>query len=136
MEPIMTTTQEVTKRESAEVEARARENELVLIPAVDIFENADGITVQAEMPGVSKDRLNIQADRNNLLIEGDVAIEMPAGIEALYADMQATKYRRSFTLSGELEAERIEANLKDGLLTLRIPKRAEFRPRKIEVRAE
>lgn len=132
----MTTTQEVTKRESAEVEARARENELVLIPAVDIFENADGITVQAEMPGVSKDRLNIQADRNNLLIEGDVAIEMPAGIEALYADMQATKYRRSFTLSGELEAERIEANLKDGLLTLRIPKRAEFRPRKIEVRAE
>lgn len=132
----MTTTQEVTKRESAEVEARARENELVLIPAVDIFENADGITVQAEMPGVSKDRLNIQADRNNLLIEGDVAIKMPAGIEALYADMRATKYRRSFTLSGELEAERIEANLKDGLLTLRIPKRAEFRPRKIEVRAE
>jgi HSP20 family molecular chaperone IbpA len=135
MEPIMTTTQEVTKRESAEVEARARENELVLIPAVDIFENADGITVQAEMPGVSKDRLNIQADRNNLLIEGDVVIDMPAGIEALYADMQATKYRRSFTLSAELEAERIEANLRDGLLTVRIPKRAEFRPRKIEVRA-
>jgi HSP20 family molecular chaperone IbpA len=136
MEPIMTTTQEVTKRESAEVEARTRENELVLIPAVDIFENADGITVQAEMPGVSKDHLNIQADRNNLLIEGDVVIDMPAGIEALYADMQATKYRRSFTLSAELEAERIEANLRDGLLTVRIPKRAEFRPRKIEVRAE
>ena len=131
----MTTRQEVAKREPSEVQAKALEQELVLAPAVDIFENSDGITVQAEMPGVSKERLNVQADRNNLLIEGDVVIDMPAGIEALYADVQATKYRRSFVLSGELEAERIEANLKDGLLTVRIPKRAEFRPRKIEVRA-
>lgn len=130
----MTTRQEVAKHEPTEVEARAREQELVLAPAVDIFENAEGITVQAEMPGVSKDRLNVQADRNNLLIEGDVVIDMPVGIEAVYADVQATKYRRSFVLSGELETERIEANLKDGLLTVRIPKRAEFRPRKIEVR--
>jgi len=120
--------------EPTEGQARAREQELVLAPAVDIFENAHGITVQAEMPGVSKDRLNVQADRNNLLIEGDVVIDMPAGIEALYADVQATKYRRNFALSGELETDKIEANLKDGVLTVRIPKRAEFRPRKIEVR--
>jgi HSP20 family molecular chaperone IbpA len=128
MEPVMT-----TKRETTAVQAKPREQELVLAPAVDIFENADGITVQAEMPGVSKDRLNVEADRNNLLIEGDVVIDMPAAIEALHADVQATKYRRSFALSGELETERIQANLKDGLLTVRIPKRAEFRPRKIEV---
>jgi HSP20 family molecular chaperone IbpA len=102
---------------------------------VDVFEDAHGITVQAEMPGVSKDRLNVQADRNSLVIEGDAQIEMPAGMEALYADVQATKYRRSFVLSGELETDRIEANLKDGVLTVRIPKRAEFRPRKIEVHA-
>jgi HSP20 family molecular chaperone IbpA len=133
MEPVMTTRQDVSKREPTEVQARAREQELVLAPAVDIFENAEGITVQAEMPGVSKDRLNVQADRNNLLIEGDVVIDMPAAIEALYADVQGTKYRRSFVLSGELETERIEANLKDGVLTVRIPKRAEYRPRKIDV---
>ena len=132
----MATTEAVAKRESSEVEAaRAREAELALAPPVDIFEDAHGITVQAEMPGVSKDRLNVQADRNSLLIEGDATIDMPAGMEALYADVQATKYRRSFVLSGELEPDRIEANLKDGLLTVRIPKRAEFRPRKIEVRA-
>ena len=126
--------QEVAKREPTEVQAKAREQELVLAPAVDVFENSHGITVQAEMPGVSKDRLNIQADRNSLLIEGDMVIDMPAGIEALYADVQATKYRRSFVLSGELETDQIEANLKDGVLTVRIPKRAEFRPRKVEVR--
>ena len=132
----MAATQAVAKRESTEVQAaKAREEELALAPPVDIFEDAHGITVQAEMPGVSKDRLNVQADRNSLLIEGDATIDMPAGMEALYADVQATKYRRSFVLSGELETERIEANLKDGVLTVRIPKRAEFRPRKIEVRA-
>jgi HSP20 family molecular chaperone IbpA len=126
----------MAKREAtgAEAAAKAREDELTLAPAVDIFEDAHGITVQAELPGVSKERLNVQADRNSLLIEGDVAIDMPAGMEAIYADVQATRYRRSFVLSGELETERIEASLKDGVLTVRIPKRAEFRPRRIEVR--
>lgn len=114
---------------------RAREEEYALAPQVDIFEDAQGITVHAEMPGVSKDRLRAQADRNNLLIEGDASIDMPTGMEALYADVQATKYRRSFVLSGELETDSIEASLKDGLLTVRIPKRAQFQPRKIEVSA-
>jgi HSP20 family protein len=132
----MAARQPVAKRGSTEVQAeKAREEEFALAPPVDIFEDANGITVQAEMPGVSKDRLNVHADRNSLIIEGDAAIDMPAGMEALYADVRATKYRRSFVLSGELEPDRIEASLKDGLLTVRIPKRAEFRPRKIEVRA-
>ena len=132
----MVATQAVAERKSAEVQAgRMREDERTLAPPVDIFEDAHGITVQAEMPGVSKERLNVQADRNNLLIEGDAAVDMPPGMEAVYADVQATRYRRSFVLSGELETDRIEASLKDGVLTVRIPKRAEFRPRKIEVRA-
>jgi HSP20 family protein len=131
----MAETQEVTKREAGAAQARAREEELALAPPVDIFENEHGITVRAEMPGVAKDRLNIQADRNSLVIEGDAAIDMPPGMEALHADVRSTHYRRSFVLSGELETDRIEASLKDGVLSLRIPKRAEYRPRKIEVRA-
>ena len=130
----MTARKEVAKRETTEVQAKSREQELVLAPAVNVFEDDQGIAVQAEMPGVSKDRLNVRADRNSLLIEGDLMIDMPEGIEALYADVQATRYRRSFVLSGELETDQIEASLKDGVLTVSIPKRAEFRPRKIEVR--
>lgn len=135
--------QDVATRDQDSVQAQAgekgrektREEEFVLTPPVDIFEDKHGITVQAEMPGVSKERLSVQADRNSLLIEGEVAIDMPPETEALYADVRSTRYRRSFVLSGELETDRVEANLKDGVLTLRIPKRAEFRPRKIEVRA-
>ena len=129
------TKQEVAKRASTDVQAgKAREESLALAPAVDIYENAQGITVQADMPGVSKDGLSIHADRNSLVIEGNAVIDVPAAMEAIHADVQATRYRRSFALSGELDAERIEATLKDGVLTLRIPKRAEFRPRKVEVR--
>jgi HSP20 family molecular chaperone IbpA len=128
------TEQQVRKADSAPAQPRVREDELVVRPAVDIFEDPHGIMVVAEMPGVSKDRLSIQADRNSLTIEGEALINMPAGMEAIYADVQSTRYARSFTLSGELETDAIDARLKDGVLTIRIPKRAEYRPRKVEVR--
>ena len=131
-----TATQEVATRKPSEVQTTgSREDEVVLAPPVDIYEDAHGITVLAEIPGVSKERLNVQADRNSLLIEGDAVIDMPSGMEALYADLHGRKYRRSFVLSGEFETDQIEAKLKDGLLTVHVPKRAEFKPRKIEVRA-
>jgi HSP20 family molecular chaperone IbpA len=140
----MSTNQDVTSRRSSAIEQttgetstaiekRTRGRELPIIPAVDIFEDEHELVVQAEMPGVSKDSLNVQADRNSLLIEGDVALDLPAGMSALHADLQTTKYRRTFALSGALETERTAATLKDGLLTVRIPKRAEFRTRKISV---
>jgi len=138
MEAIMAEGQKnVATRDTTAMEqqAKRREDEWALVPAVDIFEDQTGITVQAEMPGVSKDRLDIHADRNSLVIEGEVAIDMPEGMQAVYADVRTTRYRRTFVLSGELDTERINANLKDGVLTVQVPKRAEFRPRKIEVKA-
>ena len=113
-----------------------RETEVALRPAVDIFENAEGITLQADMPGVSRERLNLEVDRDSLTIEGEARIEMPEDMQALHADVRATHYRRSFALSGELDTDAIQASLKDGVLRVHIPKRAEVRPRKIEVRVE
>jgi HSP20 family molecular chaperone IbpA len=132
----MAATQEVVKGGSAATtQSKGREEEFAMRPPVDIFEDAHGIMVVAEMPGVSKERLNVQADRNSLRIEGEAVIDMPKGMEAIHADVQSTRYARTFVLSGELETDAIDAKLKDGVLTVRIPKRSEFRPRKIEVRA-
>lgn len=111
-----------------------RETGYVLRPAVNIFEDAEGITLEADMPGVSRERLRLQVDKDALLVEGDIEFAMPEGIEALYADVRATSYSRSFVLSGELDADAIDASLKDGVLQLRIAKRADVRPRRIEVR--
>jgi HSP20 family molecular chaperone IbpA len=107
----------------------------VLRPPVDIFEDAEGITIEADMPGVSKERLHVQVDANTLLIEGEVQIDLPEAAEAVYADIRSTRFSRSFTLSNELESDKIEARLKDGVLRLRIPKHPEQVPRRIEVRA-
>jgi HSP20 family protein len=117
----------------AEQQSAARNRDLAMLPVVDIFEDAHQITVQAEMPGVSKDGLNIEADRNKLVIEGRIGLEFPVAMSALHAELKATQYRRSFVLSGELDTEHIAATLKDGLLTVRIPKRVESRTRKIKV---
>ncbi len=107
--------------------------ETVLRPAVDIFETADGITLQADLPGVSKERLNVRIEGTTLLVEGTLGIDAGQQMVPLHADIRSRLYRRSFVLSNELETARIDANLRDGLLTVCIPKRAELRPRRIEV---
>ena len=132
-----TNTSQMTEREgrAASTATQAQKGEPALRPLVDIYENGEGITLKADMPGVSKERLNLRIDGDTLLIEGSVEFELPEKIEALYADVRSTTYRRSFVLSRELQSDKIEAVLKDGVLTVRIPKRAELRPRKIEVNA-
>ena len=132
----MTEKQDIASREPTEAQSQEQRPPTVLRPPVDIFEDAEGITLEADMPGVSKDRLNMQVDRGTLLVEGNAHIEMPEGMQALYADVRSTHYRRSFALSSELETDKIDASLKDGVLRVRIPKRAEARLRKIEVRTD
>lgn len=132
----MAAAQEVAKSTTTDAAQRQRGDDYTIRPPVDIFEDAHGIMVVAEIPGVSRDRLNVHADRNNLTIEGVAVLDMPKGMEAIHADVQSTRYARSFVLSGELETDAIDAKLKDGVLTIRIPKRREFRPRKIEVRSD
>ena len=105
------------------------------LPAVDVFEDATGITLLADMPGVSKEQLELHIEGNALSIEGRVLPQSPEGSEAVYAEMRVPRYRRSFTLSRELDSSKIDANLKDGVLTLRIPKQAHAQPRRIEVRS-
>ncbi|MBP9034325.1 MAG: Hsp20/alpha crystallin family protein [Pseudomonadales bacterium] len=105
-----------------------------LRPRVEVFEDAEGITLIADLPGVSSERLNVQVDKDTLQIEGSADIAMPEGMQALHAEIRSKLYRRSFSLSSELDPDAIAAKLKDGVLTLHIPKRAEVRPRKVEVK--
>jgi HSP20 family protein len=136
---VMSTRTEVSKNSGngpneAESQRSLAAGESVLRPPVDIYETAEGITLQADMPGVDKDRLDLRVEGNSLLIEGTISVAPQEQMTALHADVRSTVYRRSFTLSNELETQKIEAALKDGQLTVRIPKRAELRPRKIEIR--
>lgn len=125
----MTDNKQVTRTGADQEQQRA------VVPAVDVFEDASGITLLADMPGVPKDQLELKVEGDTLLIEGSVQQTTPDGLEAVYAEVRIPRYRRSFTLSRELDTTRIEANLKDGVLSLRIPKQAHAQPRRIEVSA-
>ena len=112
-----------------------QEQQRAVLPAVDVFEDAGGITLLADMPGVRRDQLELKIEGDALLIEGNAQPLTPEGLEALYAEVRVPRYRRSFTLNRELDAARIEANFKEGVLSLRIPKQAHAQPRRIDVSA-
>lgn len=125
---------DVTRRAASSEAAEPADADNVLRPYGDIYEHEGGITLVLDMPGVSRDRLEIHSDRNDLVVEGSVAVDVPKGTEAVYADVRATRYRRSFSLSGEqLDTDAVAASLKDGVLRIDIPKRPELKPRRIEV---
>jgi len=110
-------------------------NERAVTPLIDVLEDEAGITLLADMPGVPRDQLELRVEGDALHIEGRVQPVTPDGLEAIYAELRVPRYRRSFTLSRELDTARIDANLKDGVLTLRIPKQAHAQPRRIAVSA-
>lgn len=106
----------------------------VLMPPVDVFEDAAGITLYADMPGVPKDRLALHVEADTLTIEGEVALEIPDGMEATHAEVSQPRYRRVFTLSRELDSEKVAAEFSQGVLKLRIPKAEHAQPRRIEIK--
>jgi HSP20 family protein len=106
-----------------------------LMPPVDVLEDANGITLFADLPGVSKDKLNLQVEADTLIIEGEVTIPTPEGLEASYAEVGMPRYRRMFTLSKELDPGKVTAELNNGVLKLRIPKAEHAKPRRIQVQA-
>lgn len=112
--------------------AEARDSR-ALLPRVDVLEDETGLTLLADLPGVPREQLELKVEGDTLLIEGTMAPFSPDRLEAVYAEVRVPRYRRAFTLSRELDTGRIEANLKDGVLNLRIPKQAHAQPRRIAV---
>jgi len=114
----------------------ARRDVQAMTPRVDVLEDDTGITLIADMPGVSKDSLDIKVENDALSIEGVVSAATPQAMEATYAEVRIPRYRRVFTLSRELDPGRIEAQLKDGVLRVRIPKHEQARPQRISVKVD
>lgn len=113
---------------------REPDNNATLMPPVDVFEDAAGITLYADLPGVPKENLNLQVDDDTLTIEGEIALALPVEMEASHREIGLSRYRRVFTLSRELDREKVAAEFNQGVLKLRIPKAEHAQPRKIEVK--
>ena|SRR5919204_874542 len=124
------------QRTPATTETRQRvADRPVFIPPADIYETRDDIVVLAEMPGVASDGVDITLERRVLTIRGRHAGSEHTGYQRVYNEYTDGDYERVFTLSENIDRDRIEATLKDGLLHLVLPKAETAKPRKIELKA-
>jgi HSP20 family protein len=132
-----TQSKELRVREKQEVTTPAEQTTpgLVFTPAVDIFETEKEITLLADMPGVKADNLMIDLRDNTLTLSADIAPAETANEEDLLVEYETGKYYRQFTLSGLIDQGKIDAQLNDGVLRLRLPKVEKATPKKIVVKA-
>jgi HSP20 family molecular chaperone IbpA len=105
-----------------------------LQPPVDVIEDDGGITLYADMPGVPKEKLHVRIDAESLAIEGEIDLPIVKEMEASHVEVQSPRFQRAFTLGKELDGEKAEAEFRNGVLKLRIPKLEQAKPRRIEVR--
>jgi HSP20 family protein len=120
---------EVDKGQEATTPMRA------FLPNSDIFETEDALTVVLEMPGVDRDNIDINVEGNVLTVEGKINFGKYEGLEPIYSEYNVGPYRRSFRISSRIDQDKIRAEMRDGVITLMLPKAAESKPRKIEVKS-
>jgi HSP20 family molecular chaperone IbpA len=99
----------MTETNAATKTAEAARNEATMMPPVDVFEDAGGITLYADLPGVPREKLSLHVEAGTLTIEGELALALPEGMEASHAEVSLPRYRRMFTLSKELDTEKVAA---------------------------
>ena len=119
--------------DSAKSDARER---YVFTPPIDIYETGDGLGLQADLPGVSIDTLELQVQDNKLTLFGRVKSVVPEGARMLHREYEVGDFLRSFILSDEVDHERISAKLSNGVLDVVLPRAPKAKPRRIQVNTD
>jgi HSP20 family molecular chaperone IbpA len=119
---------ELEKKDETTIPAR------VFMPTADIYETKDSLTVILEMPGVDKTKVDVRVEDGVLNIEGRLDFSNYQGLQPLYTEYNIGHYARSFRLSSKIDQSKIGAELKDGVLSLVLPKVEEAKPRTIQVK--
>ena len=126
---------EAEKREITEAEEIERTRECqCFIPRADIYETEDMIVVVTDMPGVDEKSVDITLEKNILTINGYVNINEPEGYSLAWAEYEVGDHQRSFRISNEIDRDKIEATIKDGVLRLQLPKVEQAKLKKIAVK--
>jgi HSP20 family molecular chaperone IbpA len=131
----MSGSQELAVREKQEL-ANKEEKTIpgrYFVPAADIFETEEALTVILEMPGVEKKNVSIALENDVLRVEGQIDFSNYQGMEPVYTEYNVGHFARGFTLSGKIDRDNISAQLDDGVLTLTLPKAKETMPRRIAI---
>ena len=131
----MSKNQDLTPQEKKELDAKEEKTYAgkFYLPDTDIFETGDAITMALEMPGVSKENIDIKLEQRQLSIQGHIDFDNYENLKPVYTEYNVGHYSRSFNLSSEIDTDNIKASVADGVLTLVLPRAKETRLRKIQV---
>lgn len=110
--------------------------EPVIVPPVDIYETENEYVIKADMPGVDKGNINITLDDNVLDIEGKINEDTDENKKLKYREYNLNNFSRSFRVGNDIDADKISAQMENGVLTLTLLKREEVKPKKIEIKVE
>ena len=127
------TQQELDVREKQEAREEVTRAGRTYVPHVDIYETKEGLRLWADMPGVDEQSLNVHLDNGVLTIEGQVDVKDYENVSPLYTEYNVGNYVRRFTLSNDVDTDRIVARMQNGVLALEIPKSERAKPRRITV---
>jgi HSP20 family protein len=132
----MTPVQELQVQKKREREAKEEPTipARMFLPMTDIYETQDALTVVVEMPGVEKDKVNVRVEDGVLNVEGRLDLGKYQGLTPLYTEYNVGHYSRSFRLSSKIDQNKIGAEMKDGVLSLTLPKMEEAKPRTVRVK--
>ena len=111
------------------------EPRLLFTPPIDIYETPDGLVLYADLPGVTADSLDLQVQDKRLTLYGRVQQRDAVGARVLHQEYQTGDFLRSFILSDDVDHERIQAKLNNGVLRVELPRAARAKPRRIDVSA-
>jgi HSP20 family protein len=125
---------QVQEKQEVQTDAETTRNVPLYVPAVDIYESNDSLTLVADMPGVSPDDVDIDLKDNQLTIQGSVRADEGKGEQVLLREYGVGDFYRQFTIGKLIDQSRIEASMKEGVLTLTLGKVEAARPRKINVK--
>jgi len=103
------------------------------MPATDIYETDEALTVVMEVPGVERKDIEVNIENDVLSVEGRIDFSKYEGLEPLYTEYNVGHFSRAFTLSSKIDQQQIGANIEDGVLTLTLPKAKEAQPRRIKI---
>jgi HSP20 family molecular chaperone IbpA len=131
----MAETQEMQVQQKREID-KAQESTTPMrafVPSTDIYETEEALTVVLEMPGVSKDNVDVHVEDDVLTVEGRIDFKKYEGLRPVYSEYNIGPYRRSFRLSNQVDQSKIEAEMRDGVITLMLPKSEKAKPRRISI---
>jgi HSP20 family protein len=127
--------QELQVQQKREVE-KAQEQTTPMrafLPITDIYETEDALTVILEMPGVDRENIDVSVENGLLTVEGKINFNKYEGLQPIYSEYNIGPYRRSFRISSRVAQDKIRAEMRDGVISLILPKAEEAKPRRIEV---